>query len=354
MNKDKKIKYLTFGSPLMDMIVDVDSNFINQNCLKLDTTVHVDSTTHSVFRNIKSNYTKYIAGGCSYNAIRVFNWMLDNEDDGVVACIGSVGNDEEGEMYRSLLKEENIESIFETFDGKITGKCAVICYDRNRCHLTDLGASTLISDEFVEKNWKLIEDVSLIYTELYILSSRASIVFKMAEHCLCDKKVFGFNLPAEFFLEKFSDIILEIISYGDVIFSNKEEARFFICEVLKQEVEDDWDLTLKLAKLSKKNTNKNRVFVVTAGPEPAYIICYDHLNDKIEYKGSFEPMPVDEKDIVDTNGAGDSFAGGFLAMYMKGEKLDICMKAGHYAASRVIQKRGCELDKTKPELKQFS
>lgn len=354
MTSQNKIKYLTFGSPLMDMIVDVDSDFVSRNSLKLDTTIHVDSTSHPVFRDIKNVSTQYIPGGCSYNAIRVLNWMLDHEEEGAVACVGSIGDDMEGEKYKSLLSEENIISIFETFKGNPTGKCAVVCNDRNRCHLTDLGASTLISDDFVEKNWELIKDVKLIYTELYILSSRASIVFKMAEHCLCDKKVFGFNLPAEFFLDKFSDIILETISYGDVIFSNKEEARFFLCEVLKQEVNDDWDLVIKLAKLPKKNTNKNRVFVVTCGPEPAYVVSYDHKNDKIDFKETFEPMQVHQNDIVDTNGAGDSFAGGFLAYYMKGEKIDQCMKAGHYAASKIIQKRGCELEKEKPDLKKIS
>lgn len=52
---------------------------------------------------------------------------------------------------------------------------------------------------------------------------------------------------------------------------------------------------------------------------------------------------VEEDKIVDTNAAGDAFAGGFLARLMKNQPLDECMKAGHKAASIIIQVRGCEI-----------
>ena len=343
-SNDSKIKYLTFGSPLMDIIVDVDSDFISRNSLKLDTTNHVDSTLDPVFRELKAYKAHYIAGGCSYNAIRILNWILsETEENGSVACLGSIGDDLEGKKYKALLEKENISSIFETYKEKITGKCAVICNFRNRVHLTDLGASTLISDDFVSENWNSIKDVSLVYTELYILSSRASTVFKLAELCLDNNKTFGFNLPAEFFLNKFSDQILQVITYGDVIFANLEEAKFMVTEVLKQEYTDNSDLAIILAKLPKKNSSKKRVMVVTCGPDPAIVVIYDHSKNKIEYINNFEPLLVDKENIIDTNGAGDSFAGGFLAYYMTGKSIEDCVFAGHYAAAAIIQKRGVDI-----------
>ena len=53
---------------------------------------------------------------------------------------------------------------------------------------------------------------------------------------------------------------------------------------------------------------------------------------------SYEVNYVPDNLIVDTNGAGDSFAGGFLSQYMKGKSIDECMKAGHWAASLIISK----------------
>jgi adenosine kinase len=343
MSTEKKaIKYLTFGSPLMDMIVDVDSDFVNRNNLKLDTTIHGNSES-GVFREARLYNPKYIAGGCSYNAIRVLNWMLPSDERNSVACLGSVGEDEDGVRYRNLLNEESIIPLFETFKGKETGKCAVVCLNRERTHITDLGASTLISDEFVEENWETIKTLSLVYTELYILSSRASIVYKLANLCLDEDKTFGFNFPSAFFLAKFSEEILDVISYGDVIFANKEEAKFFVTEILNKEFDHESDLPIILSQLPKKNINKKRVVVVTCGPEPAHIAVFNHLNNKVEYTGSYEIIHVSKDKIVDTNGAGDSFAGGFLASYMRGASYEHCMKSGHWAAQRIIKERGFDV-----------
>ena len=95
--------------------------------------------------------------------------------------------------------------------------------------------------------------------------------------------------------------------------------------------------------MPKKNPNKRRVVVVTCGPFPAYIAEYDFIENKLTYSGSFAAEPVDEDLIVDTNGAGDSFAGGFLSKYIRKEPLDACMHAGHWAASLIIQTRGCKI-----------
>jgi adenosine kinase len=96
-------------------------------------------------------------------------------------------------------------------------------------------------------------------------------------------------------------------------------------------------------KLPKKNKNKKRVVVITSGPHNAYVAEFDFIAEKITFFGCAPPVVVDEYLIVDTNGAGDAFAGGFLSKYMRKEKLDKCMHAGHWAASIIIQSRGCRL-----------
>ena len=171
---------------------------------------------------------------------------------------------------------EEIEPIFEEISNDKTGVCATICEGRERCHITDLGASTKISEKFVEKHWEKFKDLKLVYTELYILSHRAGILNKLAELCLSNNKTFGFNFPSIGFLKAFSKDILEMISYGDVLFANKEEAKFFVSEVLKKEVADVTELAEILAKLPKKNKSKKRVFIVTCGPDPAYVCVYNH------------------------------------------------------------------------------
>jgi adenosine kinase len=49
--------------------------------------------------------------------------------------------------------------------------------------------------------------------------------------------------------------------------------------------------------------------------------------------------------LVDTNGAGDAFVGGFLSQLVQGKSVDECVRAGHYAARVIIQRSGCTFPK---------
>lgn len=55
---------------------------------------------------------------------------------------------------------------------------------------------------------------------------------------------------------------------------------------------------------------------------------------------------VAEDKIVDTNGAGDAFAGGFLAQYIQGQPLEVCVQCAIYTAAEIIQRSGCSFGGT--------
>jgi len=57
---------------------------------------------------------------------------------------------------------------------------------------------------------------------------------------------------------------------------------------------------------------------------------------------SFYPQKLDPQQIVDTNGAGDSFVGGFLSEFVKGSPIERAVSAGHWCASQIIQTSGCK------------
>lgn len=105
-----------------------------------------------------------------------------------------------------------------------------------------------------------------------------------------------------------------------------------------------------MVKLPKKNKQKDRICVITCGPEPAYVAQYSFVKEEFVFIGKFSPVCVDEDNIVDTNGAGDAFAGGFLSGYVQKKTLEECCQAGHWAASVIIQTRGCQI----PESCEFS
>lgn len=154
--------------------------------------------------------------------------MLENRQESeLTGLLGSVGDDFYGDLYAKLLQKENIVPLFEKFDDLNTGLCCVFCHNRDRGHITDLGASTLISEEYVQRIWDELKHVQLIYTELFILKHRKDTVYLLAENALNDEKLFGFNLPSIYFIENYFHDITRLIEYADILFANAAEAIFF-------------------------------------------------------------------------------------------------------------------------------
>ena len=80
--------------------------------------------------------------------------MLEPEQQNFTsALIGSIGNDNYGRLYKELVEKEKIVPLFEEMDHDNTGICCVYCYDRDRGHITDLGASISINESFVKKHF---------------------------------------------------------------------------------------------------------------------------------------------------------------------------------------------------------
>jgi adenosine kinase len=70
----------------------------------------------------------------------------------------------------------------------------------------------------------------------------------------------------------------------------------------------------------------------TQGAEPTVIATEGKAT---EY--AIIPCP----ELIDTNGAGDAFVGGFLSKLVGGESMEECVRAGNYAANVIIQRSGC-------------
>jgi len=83
----------------------------------------------------------------------------------------------------------------------------------------------------------------------------------------------------------------------------------------------------------KKNSQRKRVVIITQGSEPTVLAISG--NDVQEFHVK-KPL-----DIVDTNGAGDSFVGGFLAYLALGKTHEEAIQAGSYCAFECIQQSGC-------------
>jgi len=144
------------------------------------------------------------------------------------------------------------------------------------------------------------------------------------------------NIAATFLVDFFWDQMCSVLPYADYVIGNEDEATTFA----KKSGWDEKDLqgtALKLAALPKEGGNP-RTVIFTHGSEPTIVA----------HNGVVTLYPVaslDKSLIVDTNGAGDSFVGGFLAGIALGKPMEKCIAAGQYAAREVIQLEGSQYPK---------
>ena len=80
-----------------------------------------------------------------------------------------------------------------------------------------------------------------------------------------------------------------------------------------------------------------RTVILTQGEKPV-IVARDEDPNVVEY-------PVPTVEVVDTNGAGDAFTGGFLSQFIQERPFDTCIKCAIYCASECVQKLGCVFPK---------
>ena len=86
--------------------------------------------------------------------------------------------------------------------------------------------------------------------------------------------------------------------------------------------------------------DKSRILIITVEKQGVFCGKYDSNKKKEEHFQTF-PHRVNPRDIVDFNGAGDAFLGGFLSQQMLNQTFENCCQLGNKAASVVIKNIGC-------------
>merc|ERR1712087_742494 len=153
-----------------------------------------------------------------------------------------------------------------------------------------------------------------------------------AEHALANDKTFCLNLSAPFIFDFFADQVATALEYADYLFCNESEAEAY---GKKHGLGTDLEkVALAIADSPKKNAARKRTVVFTQGDKATLVACDGKVTE-------FAVDPLPKEQLVDTNGAGDSFVGGFLAQLVRGKDLKDCVDAGHWAARFVIQQSGC-------------
>ncbi|RIB12283.1 adenosine kinase [Gigaspora rosea] len=336
MTEQKPI-LLCMGNPLLDICVVDDGTLLKKYDLKANDAILADEKHKPLYEELVKSYKPdYVAGGAAQNVARGAQYMLQPNS---VIYFGCVGNDKFSEQMRKAAHNSGLIVDYLVTDEHPTGTCAVIITDNNRSLVANLSAAQHYKGSLhidLHEKWEIVKNIKFYYITGFFFSSSFSSMLKIAKHAAEANKAFSFNLSAQFICldPQMKKNLNEIVSYCDIIFGNEAEAEAFASSE-KWETRDLKEIALKMANLPKTNKSRSRVVVITHGSEPTIVAKQDDgsINE-------YPIIPAKPEEIVDTNGAGDSFVGGFLSQYVQGKTIGECVNAGHWLANINIKRMG--------------
>uniref|UniRef100_UPI003AAC36EC adenosine kinase isoform X2 n=1 Tax=Centroberyx gerrardi TaxID=166262 RepID=UPI003AAC36EC len=324
------------GNPLLDISAVVDKDFLDKYSLKPNDQILAEDKHKALFEEIVKKFkVEYHAGGATQNSIKIAQWMIQ-EPHKVGTFFGCIGSDKFGEILKQKAEETHVDAHYYEQDEEPTGTCAACITGDNRSLVANLAAANCYKKDKhldLEENWALVEKAKVYYIAGFFLTVSLESILKVAKHASENNKLFSLNLSAPFICQFFKDNLMQVMPYVDILFSNETEAAAFGKEQ-GFETEDLQEIAKETQALPKVNKKRQRVVVFTQGKDGT-IMAH---GDKVE---TFPVLKIDPKNIVDTNGAGDAFVGGFLSELVQDKALDQCVKAGHYAANVIIRRSGC-------------
>eukprot|EP00457_Paulinella_chromatophora_P004639 gb/GEZN01004651.1/.p1 GENE.gb/GEZN01004651.1/~~gb/GEZN01004651.1/.p1 ORF type:complete len:365 (-),score=66.25 gb/GEZN01004651.1/:662-1756(-) len=329
---------LGMGNPLLDMSADVPEEFFNKYDVKPANAILAEEKHLLIYKDLVDNYkVSYLAGGSTQNSIRVAQWLLQKPKS--TAFIGSVGKDDYGKELEKCARKDGVAVHYYKDPEEPTGTCACLILDKERSLVTNLKAANNYKIEHLQSKeiQAVVDKARFYYIAGFFLTVSPPSVMHVAEHAHEKKKTFVMNLSAPFICQFYKDAQLAALPYCDIIFGNESEAKAF---GENNELKDTSPLAVckHLSSMPKKNSERKRIAVITQGPDPVIICVGDEVT---EY-----PVPKVDN-IVDSNGAGDAFVGGFLAAFMQEKELAECVQAGCYCSGTILKVSGTVL-KGKP------
>lgn len=325
------------GNPLLDISADVPMELLAKYGVTLNNAILAEASHLPLYKELVDTYqVSYIAGGATQNSIRVAQWM---SAPGSTAYMGSIGNDDFAETLKQCAISDGVEVHYMEQTDVPTGTCAVLVQGGERSLVANLAAANKFTIEHLktERATALIEGAKIYYVAGFFLTVSVDSLLHVAKHSATNGKIFCMNLSAPFLVQFFADQMAAALPYADYLFGNESEAAAYGAH--HGLGEDVATIALKLAALPKATGTRARVVVITQGSESTIVASGGVVT-------TYQVTPLEKSKLVDTNGAGDAFVGGFLAQLAKGKDIGACVEAGHWAAREIIQRPGCSFPET--------
>jgi len=327
----KKYQIYGVGAALVDTEVVVTNEFLSTHKIDKGIMTLVDEERQfELLAALDSHHVKRSCGGSACNTIVA------------ASCFGSTGfysakvaEDDDGRFFIEDLQATGVDfhyvaanaranaSASASASASITGKCLVmVTDDAERTMNTFLGASLELTSNEIDETSLISSE--WLYLEGYLVTdeSRTNVAVQAMELAKASQVKTSLSLSDPFVVQVFGDNLLKVIGNGiDLLFCNSHEARSF---TNTQSTEAAAEQLKKYAK----------TFVITRGAEGS--LSFDGT-DLVQTAGV-------SANAVDTNGAGDMFAGAFLYAINAGHNYAWAAKFANAASARVVSQFGPRID----------
>ncbi|KIY69534.1 adenosine kinase [Cylindrobasidium torrendii FP15055 ss-10] len=325
------------GNPLLDIIA-TDEKLLTKYGLEANGAILAEEKQNPIYEDLVKNHkVTYVAGGAAQNAARGAAYILP---PGSVAYTGCVGDDDLAEQLKAANKKEGLIDVYQVKKGEQTGACAVVVTGHHRSLCTTLRGSEKFDESHLESATvkPVIDGAKVFYLEGYFLTHGAEILARLAQKVSVAGKVSVINFSAPFIPQFFNPAIQAVLPYIDIVICNETEAEAWANSNGVPNPTDLPSVAKAIASYQKSNPSRPRTAIITHGAEPTIVVSSDAPDSVKEY-----PVhKLAENEIVDTNAAGDGFAGGFLGAFVLDKSLDECIAVGQKMATMVIQQVGAQ------------
>ena len=308
-------KILGIGTALVDVISQVEDSTISQLNLSKGSMTLIEEEQ---IQEIRSSFVEPLmtSGGSVCNTVHELNYSNHN-----ASFYGKLNNDEYGKAFLKDLQLAGIgfQGVIKE-EGLPTGCCNILVSpDGERTMATHIGIGSQLHPDEVSAN--TLKDIDHVYMESYLWDHDLTkqTLQKVGEIAKAQNIETSLSLSDPFCVDRHRDELKKFVEdYVDIVFCNFDEAKMFSqCESMA-------DVSAYLQNFSKK-------IVMTAGAEGAYYFEGDNT--------VYQPA-IKVDNVIDTTGAGDNFAAGFLDFYLSDKSIQEALSQGNNKASQVIQQLG--------------
>lgn len=308
---------LGMGNALVDIITTLeDDTLLETFKLPKGSMTLVDHET-SNFINIQTAGLKKqkASGGSAANTIHGLAHM------GVkTGFIGMVGDDDLGKFFFKDMKSKKIDPLLFKSIRETGRAVALISPDSERTFATYLGAAVELSTEDLDSN--IFSGYDYLYLEGYLVQDH-DLIEKAARLARANGMKVCIDLASYNIVEEHRSFFLELISnHVDIVFANNQEAEALTGEQPEKAVE-----TLG---------SHVDIAIVKTGAEGSLVYA----------NGTLHRIGIRPSRAIDTTGAGDMYASGFLYGLVNGQSLETCGNIGAILSGRVIEVLGAKMDES--------